>query len=185
MKRHYYISDDLDSLETIGQELLDANITKPQFHVLSNDDCGVQQRNLHEVESVLKKDVVHSTELGAVIGVAMAVIVLFTANLLGMTNTEAGWVPFIFLAVVVLGFCTWEGGLVGIQLPNYQFERFQNILDKGKHVFFVDVERHQESVLGKVINRHPQLQMAGLGEPTPKWVIKTQDNYATFVRFMP
>lgn len=185
MKRHYYISDDLDDLEIVGQELLNADITKPQFHVLSNDDCGVHQHHLHEVESVLKKDVVHSTELGAVIGVAMATIVLFSANLLGMTNTEAGWMPFIFLAIVILGFCTWEGGLIGIQLPNYQFERFQTLLDKGKHVFFVDVDSHQEPVLSKIINRHPHLQMAGLGEPTPKWIIKTQDNYATFVRFMP
>jgi len=185
MKRHYYISDDLEDLQTIGQELIDAQITKPQFHVLSNDDAGVSKYGLHEVESVLKKDVVHSTELGAVIGIALAVIILCVANLMGMTDTAVGWVPFIFLAVAILGFCTWEGGLIGIQIPNYQFARFQDILKRGKHVFFVDVQSNQETILSSIISRHPKLKLAGLGESTPRWVIRSQDNYASFMKMMP
>jgi hypothetical protein len=185
MKRHYYISDDLGDLEDIGKELIDANITSPQFHVLSNDDAAVNKHNLHEVEAVLKQDVVHSTELGAVIGVALATVVLAGASLMGLTATAAGWTPFIFLAIAVLGFCTWEGGLIGIQIPNYQFTRFKDVLAKGKHVFFVDVENRQESILGKIVGRHPHLQLAGMGESTPRWVIRGHDNYTSFMKMMP
>lgn len=185
MKRHYYISDDLEDLADVSQELLEENITAPQFHVLSNDDAQVQKHNLHEVEAVLKQDVVHSTELGAVIGVALSTVVLAGASVLGLTETSAGWVPFIFLAVVILGFCTWEGGLIGIQIPNYQFARFKDVLNKGKHVFFVDVEMSQEQSLAKVVSRHPQLQLAGMGDATPKWVIRGQDNYTSFMKMMP
>ncbi|AGH46335.1 hypothetical protein C427_4230 [Paraglaciecola psychrophila 170] len=45
----------------------------------------------------------------------------------GMPQQQGGY-TFGFLAVIVLGFCTWEGGLVGIQIPNYQFKRFQALL---------------------------------------------------------
>ena len=31
MKRHYYISDDLDELETVGKELIDADIPNRNF----------------------------------------------------------------------------------------------------------------------------------------------------------
>jgi hypothetical protein len=185
MKRHYYISDDLEDLEAVGHELESEQITEPQFHVLSDDDSGVNKHNLHEVESVLKKDVVHSTELGAVVGLALAALVLTGANLLGLTETAAGWMPFIFLAIVVLGFCTWEGGLIGIQVPNYQFSRFEEVLKQGKHVFFVDVDPHQESSLEQVVSRHPHLQVAGVGESTPRWVIKGQDGYNSFMKMMP
>ena len=41
-----------------------------QIHVLSHDDAGVAKHDhLHPVEAVLKKNVVHGTEVGAVIGV--------------------------------------------------------------------------------------------------------------------
>lgn len=185
MKRHYYISDDLDELEDVSKELVDENITEPQFHVLSNDDAALQKHNLHEVEAVLKQDVVHSTELGAVIGLALATVVLAAASLLGLTDTPVGWLPFIFLAVVILGFCTWEGGLIGIQIPNYQFARFKDVLSKGKHVFFVDIDKEQEPMLAKIVGRHPQLQLAGMGEATPKWVIRGHDNYTSFMKMMP
>ena len=50
MKRFYYISDDLDDLAQVEQELEMAGIMKPQIHVFSHDDAGVEQRHLHNVQ---------------------------------------------------------------------------------------------------------------------------------------
>jgi hypothetical protein len=79
MKRHYYISDDLDNLATIEQELEAKGISTPQIHVLSENDAEVEKRHLHAIEAVLKQDVVHSTELGAIVGAVLASILLFVA----------------------------------------------------------------------------------------------------------
>ncbi|MFQ3323346.1 MAG: hypothetical protein ACI90U_001166 [Pseudomonadales bacterium] len=84
------------------------------MHVLSNEDSQVQLHHLNDVEAVLRKDIVRATEIGAVIGVVAAVVVLLVAHLSGETNTAAGWLPFILLSVVVLDFRTWEGGFLGI-----------------------------------------------------------------------
>ena len=56
MLRHYYVSDDLDELEIVERELEAEGFTEPQIHVLSLDDCHVEQHHLHEVESLLKQD---------------------------------------------------------------------------------------------------------------------------------
>ena len=104
MKRYYYLSTDLDDLEIVERDLEAAGITTPQIHVLSLDDQGVEQHHLHNVEAVLKKDVVRGTELGAVIGVIAAAAVLAVAYFSGITETYT-WVPAIFLSVIVLGFC--------------------------------------------------------------------------------
>ncbi len=184
MKRHYYISEDLNDLEAIEQQLEAAGITTPQIHVLSENDTDVENHKLHEVEAVLKKDVVHGTEWGAVVGVIGAALVLGLFWMSGLTETYT-WVPAIFLAIVVLGFCTWEGGLIGIQEPHVDFKRFQKDLKAGRHILFVDVDRDQESTLKQVVQNHPKLQAAGEGKSTPRWVISAQNLYARFMQTAP
>jgi len=185
MKRHFYISDNLDDLEHVEEELESSGVSTPQIHVLSEDDADVENHHLHKVEAVLKKDVVHSMEIGAMAGVVAATLVLIVAYFAGWTASAAGWVPFVFLAVVILGFCTWEGGLFGIQEPHYQFKRFQEALHEGKHVLFVDVDPSQEEVLSQVVARHSKLELAGVGEATPALIVGAQNTWRNFVKSMP
>ena len=104
MLRHYFVSDNLDELEQFEEHLEAAGIATPQIHVLSSDDAEVQRHaHLHAVQSFMKKDVVRSTELGALAGICAAAATLGVAYLAGWTESAAGWTPFIFLAVVLLG----------------------------------------------------------------------------------
>jgi hypothetical protein len=184
MKRHYYISDDLDDLEIIENQLEEAGVATPQIHVLSEDDSGLEEHHLHQVEAVLKRDVVHGTEIGAVVGVIAAACIILFAWLSGLTETYT-WVPPIFLSVIILGFCTWEGGLIGIQEPHTDFRRFQDDLHAGKHVLFVDADPDQEETLKKVIKQHPRLQDAGEGASTPRWVVGAQQKFSHFMKTAP
>jgi DNA-binding transcriptional MerR regulator len=185
MLRYFYSSDDLDELAQVETTLTEHGITTAQIHVLSEQDSAVDLHQLHQVQSVLKKDVVHTTEIGALIGVMAAALILMLAYILGWTESAAGWVPFVFLAIVILGFCTWEGGFIGIQQPNSQFVRFQKILQEGKHIFFIDIEQTQEEVLTKVLSVHPRLISLGTGDATPRWVIRGQDRFKAFMKAMP
>lgn len=124
MKRQYYISNDLEDLKAIEQELFASGLSLPQFHVLSENNAEVEKHHHHAIEAVLKKDVMRSTELGAVVGVILASIVLGVTYAMGWYQSVVGWLPFGFLAIVIVGFSTWEGGLIGIQMPHYQFKRF-------------------------------------------------------------
>lgn len=182
MLRHYFISDNLDDLEVFEGELENAGVSTPQIHVLSRNDTEVAHRHLHDVMSFMKKDIVHSTELGAVVGLCAFGLVLTVAYFAGWTETAAGWMPFIFLAVILLGFCTWEGGLLGIQKPNHHFRRFEKALGDGKHIFFVDLEPRQEAVLKKVLKSHPRVKLAGTGTSTPHWFIEWQKKIPRFFK---
>jgi len=175
MKRHYFISDSLDDLDNIEQKLEKKGIVRSQIHVLSRDDAGVETRDhLHGVESVLKFDVVHGTMLGAIAGIALAIVVLAIGELTNFTATYT-WTPFIFLAVALFGFSTWFGGYHGIQTPHKDFRRFEEALSEGKHVFFVDIDRNQEQILNEVTSGYHSLQSAGTGTATPRWVVFGQD----------
>jgi len=185
MKRHFYISDNLDELEHVEEELENSGITTPHIHVLSLDDVDVARHpHLHEVEAVLKTDVVHGTKIGAVVGVIVVALMLSLVGAMGWAD-RITWMPFIFLAIVLLGFCTWEVGFLGIQMRNKRFARFDNALNMGKHIFFVDIEPENEPVLAEVINHHPTLVDAGDGPSVPHWFIVMQDKFRSFMKSMP
>ncbi|MBL4711065.1 MAG: NAD/FAD-utilizing enzyme [Gammaproteobacteria bacterium] len=176
MKRHYFISDDLDDLDHIEQELEDRGISKPQIHVLSKDDLGVEShKHLHNIESVFKQNVVHGMIIGALLGLLAAVLVLAIGFLTPLPETFT-WTPFYFLAVVLFGFITWSGGFYGIQTPHKDFKRFQKDLDSGKHIFIVDVEPSQEEILKQMGAKHVELVDAGTGDATPRWIVRSQQN---------
>jgi hypothetical protein len=179
MLRHYFVSDNLDDLELFEEQLEAAGVATPQIHVLSANDAEVERHShLHAVQSFMKKDIVRSTELGALVGICAFALVLAVAYFAGWTDSPAGWTPFIFLAVVLLGFFTWEGGLIGIQEPNRNFTRFKEALNDGKHVFFVDLEPGQEAILEAILKRHAQVVDAGTGKSTPHWLISLSQKSA-------
>ncbi|MEX0731997.1 MAG: hypothetical protein WED00_15730 [Aquisalimonadaceae bacterium] len=181
LKRHFFISDDLDDLERLEEELEQANIVTPQIHVLTLDDTGAaNHHHLHAVTALMKKDIVHSTLLGASMGLCASIFILVVSYLAGWTETPAGWVPFIFLAIVALGFLTWEGGLRGIETPNAQFARFEEALKAGKHVFFVDLQPAQEAVLKKAVKNHGSVKPAGTGPGAPHWLVFSQHHLRRF-----
>jgi hypothetical protein len=181
MKRYFFISEDLDDLERLEEELEREGIVTPQIHVLTMDDGAADQHHhLHQVVSFMKKDIIHSTLIGAAIGACAAILVLAVAYTAGWTNTPAGWVPFVFLAVVLLGFFTWEGGFLGIQRPNIHFRNFHQALKDGKHVFFVDLEPRQEDILQRAVQKHPSLKPAGTAAGAPHWIVSWQYHIRRF-----
>lgn len=174
MKRFYYIDDNLDELEEIERELEEAGISTEQIHILTNDDSEAARHHIHSVTSFMKKDIVHATVIGAVVGLIGAILVLAFAAMSSLPETYT-WVPFIFLSIVVLGFCTWEGGLWGIQEPNKEFKRFNSELSRGNHILFVDIVPRQSDKLEAIVKSHSKLKPVGTGKPAPWFVVRGQE----------
>ena len=185
MNRHFYISNDLDDLELLEVALETAGISATHSHVLSLDDANVAAHpNLNEVEAVLRTDVVHSTKLGAVVGIVAATLMLYVVALSGWAE-QTTWVPFAFLAIILIGFFTWEFGFIGIQRKNNRFVKFEKALRNGKHIFFVDIEPEKDQLLDDVVKKHPKIKKAGDGPSVPQWFIQLQDSYKSFTNIMP
>lgn len=185
MRRYYFISDDLDDLSQIEKELEARGMTTPQIHVLSMDDAGLQKHNLNDVAPLMRRDVFRTTAKAFVFGFLCAVLVMAFAIFSGATQS-VGWAPFVLLAIVVMGFITWEGGMWGIQEPNIHFKRFEDVIKSGKHVLYVEVTKGREEMMMKeVVSHHPRLQPAGL-EASPSGLLIDAENSANrFVKWAP
>lgn len=185
MRRYYYISDDLDDLSEIERELEARGVSTPQIHVLSSDDAGLQQHHLNDVAPLMRRDVFRTTAKAAVFGFLSAVLVMSFAVFSGATD-RVGWAPFILLAIVVMGFIAWEGGMWGIQEPNIHFKRFQEALDNGKHVLYVEVHKGKEEMLLKeIIDRHPGIEPAGREASSNGLLIGAEKSAHRFVKWAP
>jgi len=184
MKRHYFIGDDLNVIAMVEKELMAQGIAAEKIHTLSHNDADAEQRELHDVQSLMKKDVIHSGEIGALVGLVVAALAIGIAHASGIA-ARVGWVPFIFLAIVLLGFFTWEGGLIGIQAPNSRFRRFEKALRAGEHVFFVDCQESEEPAMRRVLALYEQMRPAGTGRSTPHWLVRLQANARRFMQWAP
>ena len=184
MKRHFYISDDLDDLEDVEVELEQRGISKPHIYILSFDDCAVAVHGrLQEVEVVLRMNVVSGTKMDSMIGVCSAFSVLFIGYFLGWAQGII-WLPFVFLSIITLGFCTQEGGFIGIQ-KNKRFAHFDETLKNGQHVFLVDIEPEREQLLTQIMSVHPALKFAEDGPSVLHWYICLQEILQRFFRLNP
>jgi hypothetical protein len=184
MKRFYFFSDDLDELAQVEQELKSAGIATPQIHVVSRDDAGAERRGLHKVQDFMRRDVVRTGFIGAGIGMTLALVILFGAYLSNAPE-KVTWIPFIFFALIALGFCTWEGGLFGLHRPHHELRKMEKRVSKGQHVLFVDMEPQKIPVLHRIQARHQGLQSIGEGAATPEWVVRAQQKWQEFVKVMP
>ncbi len=184
MNRHYYVSDDLDDLEALEQELEASGVTSEQIHVLSDNDAELEHHHLHAVDSFSRSDVIRSGFIGLICGLVTALIMLAISYATGIYQTIT-WIPPLFLSLVVLGFCTWEGGLWGIQRVNRVFARFRQDLKMGRHIFFVDLQPEQEPVFQEIVQTHPHLKIAGDGTSTPAWLQHSQQRWNKFTRWAP
>lgn len=184
MKRFFYISDDLDDLANVEQELEKAGIAKSQVHIFSADEAGLEHREMHSLQDFMKRDVVHAALRGAMLGVVGASLVLAFAYFSDVT-ANVGWIPFLFLAVIVLGFCTWEGGLFGIQEPNHELRRFEAAIRDGRHLLLVDLPPKQVGLLRSVQQRHSKLMPVGEGEARPGWISSTQEKFRAYFHKTP
>jgi len=108
MKRYYFVSENLDELAKCEQDLFGAGFVSAQVHVLSQQDAAVEKHRLHDVSSFSKFDIFHSGLVGAATGGVLAGISLSVGWMMGAATT-LDWLPFMFLAFVLFGFCTWEG----------------------------------------------------------------------------
>lgn len=157
MKHAYYLSKDLDELEAVHDELVESGIEDSHIHVLSDAEAGVEQHHMRRLNSFSKTDVVRSTMIGAVIGAVLAFLIMSVPFLFDL-STAAGNMPFVFAAIILLGFAAWEGGFLGIQKTNHKFASVDKEIHDGQHLMIVDFKGGVESAVNKVISSHPQLR---------------------------
>ena len=154
--RFEYLTRDLNELEKTEQELELNGIPRAHIHVLSEDEAELQYRSIPSVPDFLKKNVVRSGFRGLLVGSILGTVALTVPYLLGW-HLGATWAPFIVLAMMIVGFCTWEGGMIGLHKTNERLARYQPYVSKGSHLLMIDVTEDEKTLVDQTMRHHPRV----------------------------
>lgn len=184
MKRYYFVTDNLDDLAAVEDDLKAYGISPLQMHLLSLADAEVDKLGLANTLSIQRTNVMTAMGRGFLTGLALVAALVVGFWLFGV-QASTSWMMVSVLCVIVLGFCTWEGGLKGFQEPSQQQQRFRQYLESGKHLFYVDVNNKQKDAVGSVVKTHRHLQPMGSEKGEADWAFNVRSGWNRFLKAAP
>ncbi|MFT6153452.1 MAG: hypothetical protein ACJA0E_000289 [Bermanella sp.] len=161
MKHAYYLSKDLDELEHVHDELIMSGLHDQNIHVLSDSEAEVQLHHMRPINSFLKTNVVRALFYGALVGIAVAMVIISIPYIMNFDST----MPFILGGIAALAFATWEGGFIGIQKFNDKFKDIANRIHQGQHLLIVDYNNEEENSIRALSRGHPSLKFLSISNP--------------------
>lgn len=157
MNHAYYLSKDLDDMEALHDELLEAGIDDSHIHVLSDADAEVTSHHIRAVNPFMKTNVLRFLAYGLGIGIALFAAML-SIPLIFYKDIAVGIMPFAFAAMIFLGLATWEGGFLGFQSANQKFGKVFEDIHQGKHLLIVDYNESKASTVTEMVHAHPSMR---------------------------
>lgn len=153
MKNLMFITDDITELEATEKKLEERGIPRSHIHVFTKHEADLEKRDIPSLNDFSKRDVVRSGIYGAALGALLSGALVVVSWLMGWTE-GIGVVPVSFLSVAIFGFCTWEGGLWGIQSVNHKFDKFKRELASGSFILIVDATDSEVSVVKETVDQY-------------------------------
>lgn len=184
MKRYYFVTDDLDDLAAVEDDLKAYGISPLQMHLLSDADAELQRRGMENTESLWRNNIFRSMRNGFLTGMVLAAILMAGGWLAGL-ESSVSWAILSVVSAIIWGFCTWEAGFKGFQQPHDQYGRFLQYVKSGKHLFFVDVNEPQREAVNAVLKTHRHLEPMGTEEGESRWAFEMRSGWNRFIKSAP
>ena len=160
MKRLYYLSDNIDYVKAISDELHQSGISDWNFHVMSRDEAGIYTHHLHGSNPLQRTDFIHGALRGTLCGLTLSLLAVI--GLLWQTSFPHE-VP-IAAALMLTMFSTWVGGLIGISRVHYKIARYYDKLQAGEYLIMVDVPRKYAASIEPILESHYRGKAQKVGE---------------------
>ena len=166
MKRFYYVTASIDSVQHITRDLDQAGLGAGRLHVTGKDPGPLRRARLHATTVWEDTDIMHGGFLGALIGTLTGIVVGFA--LAGLDpwgqQLDLGVVVFSTLFCLCLG--AWLGGIVGISSRNHHLRPFWGEVEKGQYLVMVDADndRQARDVADLMNRRHREARQVGREE---------------------
>lgn len=161
MKHAYFVSDDLNELEHVHDELIEEGFKDRHIHVMSEEEAEVEKHHLRNVNALEKTDMFSFMLKGAEYGVVL-VVLIFAAAYLFDYGSSVVMTPIAIAAAVLFGFCVWEAGLMGLHRINHRFASVQPALRQGDHILILDYRKRESRWVEGLAKAHPRLSQISL-----------------------
>lgn len=160
MRRLYFMLPDLETTHKVVDELLLKRIDHHHIHIVARE--GTPLEDLPEASLLQKSDFIPAVERGLAVGGVTGVM----AGIAAVTFPPAGLVlgggAILATSLAGAGIGAWVAGMIGVDVPNSQIEKFEQAIKDGELLMMVDVPKEQVAEIETMVHgHHPQAEMAG------------------------
>ena len=160
MRRLYFMVPDIDTANTVVDELLLKRVDDHHIHVVAKE--GTPMGDLPEANLLQKSDFIPAMERGLAVGGITGVL----AGIAAVTFPPAGLVlgggAILGTSLAGAGFGAWISGMIGMDVPNTQIEKFEDAIEKGEVLMMIDIPKTRvEEIEALIQQHHPDADMGG------------------------
>ena len=161
MIKQLYLLPDLNSSERLAEIIESAGVPHNRVHIAHKDHAEAQKRHLNDLTFLEEFDTIHSGERGFLVGAILAILVGLSVYEF-LDGHPVASVITLFSCLIVLGYSTWLGGLIGASSDNYRLQPFHDHLERGGSLVMVDVDiRNDADIRSLVANAFPEARPVG------------------------
>ncbi|MGI9273582.1 MAG: hypothetical protein ACR2PT_01810 [Endozoicomonas sp.] len=161
MKQQLYLLPDLDSSKVLASLVEAEGIPDNHIHIAHKDHTSIQKYHLNDLTFIEEFDTIHAGERGLMVGTLLAVLAGLSLYEFLDGHPVASTIT-LFSCLILLGFSTWLGGLIGSSSDNYRLQPFHDHLQQGGSLIMIDVKTNMESRLIDLIKHaYPLARPAG------------------------
>jgi len=160
MRRLYFMLPDLDTANTVVDELLLKRVDEHHIHVVAKE--GTPMGDLPEANLLQKSDFIPAMERGLAVGGITGVL----AGIAAVTFPPAGLVlgggAILGTSLAGAGIGAWISGMIGMDVPNTKIEKFEGAIEKGEVLMMIDIPKTRvEEIEALIQQHHPDADMGG------------------------
>jgi len=151
---------DIDTANTVVDELLLKRVDDHHIHVVAKE--GTPMGDLPEANLLQKSDFIPAMERGLAVGGMTGVL----AGIAAVTFPPAGLIlgggAILGTSLAGAGIGAWISGMIGMDVPNTQIEKFEAAIENGEVLMMIDVPKTRvEEIEALIQQHHPDADMGG------------------------
>lgn len=151
---------DLDTTKIVVDELLLKRIDEHHIHVVAKE--GTPMGDLPEANLLQKSDFIPAMERGLAVGGITGIL----AGIAAVTFPPAGLIlgggAILGTSLAGAGIGAWISGMIGMDVPNSQIEKFEGAIEKGEVLMMVDIPKERvDEIEALVQQHHPEADVGG------------------------
>jgi hypothetical protein len=151
---------DIDTANKVVDELLLKRVDEHHIHVVAKE--GTPMGDLPEANLLQKSDFIPAMERGLAVGGITGLL----AGIAAVTFPPAGLIlgggAILGTSLAGAGIGAWLSGMIGMDVPNTQIEKFEQAIAKGELLMMVDIPKSRvEEIEALIQQHHPDADMGG------------------------
>jgi len=159
----YYLAPTLVTTRQVSDDLHAAGVKDFFLHVVSKDESGLKQEDIHSSNYLETRDLIRDGLLGAAYGAVGGLIAAGMFKLFEPFGPDVPSIVYLIIFVVVTMFGAWVGGLTGIASENRKLVKFHNEIESGKYLILIYARKQQgPAVKSMMRTRHPDAELVAV-----------------------